>query len=353
MTNRHPEMKGGIDALLHLGAVKLSTNLLLAPVAGYCDLAFRLVVRSLGGAGLACTDLLNPRGLLDQTRKSMELARTEPADQPLCMQLYGCQAGLMADAARWCRDHGAAVIDLNMGCPADKVVKRRCGADLLRHPKDAVALARCVVQAVDLPVTIKMRLGWDEANIVAPALAAAMEDVGVAGITVHGRTAVQKFGGSVQLDQIARVVAAVRTIPVVGNGDIGAPQDVQTMIDQTGCAGVVIGRAALRDPWIFRDTHAYLATGSIPPPPTIEQRIDLMNVHFRNLVRIRGERTACIIFRQRASWYAGKLGPCTEFMRQIRSLSTAADYWAYVEAFTRQMSGCARPANARQGLVPS
>jgi nifR3 family TIM-barrel protein len=329
--------------VLQLGTIKLTTNLLLAPMAGYCDLAFRLVVRSLGGVGAACTDLLNPRGLLARTRKSMELVRTEPADRPLCMQLYGGEPGRLADAARWCRDHGAAVIDLNMGCPADKVVKRQGGADLLRHPRDAVKLAQCVVQAVDVPVTVKMRLGWAETSIVAPRLAAALEDVGVAGITVHGRTAAQKFSGTVQLDQIARVVNAVRAIPVIGNGDIHSPYDAKAMMDHTGCAGVAIGRAALRDPWVFRDTHAFLTTGSIPPPPTIEQRVALMNEHFRNLVRIRGERSACIIFRQRPSWYAGKLGPCSEFRRRIRSIATAADYWKLVKAFAQQACDSARP----------
>jgi len=338
---------------LQLGAVKLSTNLLLAPVAGYCDLAFRLIVRSLGGVGLACTDLLNPRGLLDRTRKSMELAQTEPADQPLCMQLYGREPDPMADAARWCRDHGAAVIDLNMGCPAAKVVKRRSGADLLRCPSDALLLAQKVVQAVDVPVTIKMRLGWDDSAIVAPQLAAAMEDIGVAGIPVHGRTAVQRFSGKVRLDEIARVVSAVRAIPVIGNGDIRSPQDAQDMMDRTGCAGIAIGRAALHDPWIFRDTQALLTTGSIPPPPSIEQRVDLMNMHFENLVRIRSERTACIIFRQRMSWYAGKLDLDAGLLRQIRSLATAAEYWKLIEAFTRHKADRSRPACVIQGPIPS
>jgi len=307
-------------------------------MAGYCDLAFRLVIRSLGGVGLASTDLLNPHGLLDQTRKSMELARTEPGDRPLCMQLYGDEPGPMADAARWCRDQGVAVIDINMGCPADKVVKRRGGSDLLRRPKDAVELVRRVVQAVDIPVTIKMRLGWDESSIVAPELAAAMEDVGVAGITVHGRTVAQKFGGKVQLDQIAKVVSAMHAIPVIGNGDMRSPADARAMIDATGCAGVAIGRAALRDPWIFRDTHALLTTGVLLPSPSVAERIELMNTHFKNLIRIRGERAACIIFRQRVSWYAGKMGLSAKFLSQIRTLKSADEYFKHIEAFTRHMN---------------
>lgn len=323
---------------LHLGPVELSSSLLLSPIAGYCDLAFRLTVRPLGGLGLASSDLINPRGLLRQTRKSMELVETEPADRPLCIQLYGHEPDEMANAAQWCEENGAAVIDINMGCPVDKVCKKNGGSALLRNPAVAAGLAEKVVRAVKVPVTVKMRLGWDHDHIVAPQLAAVLEDVGVAGVTIHGRTAAQKFSGKASLDGIARVVEAVKRIPVIGNGDICHPHDAKRMLDHTGCRGVMIGRAALSDPWIFRDTHAYLTTGRIPSPPAPAERITLMNVHFAHLQRIRGERLACITFRQRASWYIRKLPPCPQFRERIRFIQTPADYHACIELLHAELA---------------
>ncbi|GMV95901.1 MAG: tRNA dihydrouridine synthase DusB [Phycisphaerae bacterium] len=326
---------GASPAGLRIGRVALSSNLLLSPIAGYCDLAFRLTIRPLGGLGLASTDLVNPRGLLRRTYKSMQLVETHPDDRPLCIQLYGAQAGELADAARWCRDHGAAVIDVNMGCPVDKVCKKDGGSALLRDPANAARLAERIVRAVDLPVTVKMRLGWDESSLVAPALAAELERAGVAAVTVHGRTAEQKFSGRVRLDGIARVVEAVRAIPVIGNGDVRSPSDAQVMMAHTGCAGVMIGRAALCDPWIFRDTHAWLTTGRVPPAPSLDDRLDLMTRHFEHLLRFRGERLACITMRQRISWYATRFPPCRPFRDKMRRIASAPEYYAHVEAFRR------------------
>lgn len=318
---------------LRIGRVELATRLLLSPIAGYCDLPFRLTIRPLGGLGLASTDLVNPRGLLRQTWKSMQLVETDPDDRPLCMQLYGPYADELAEAARWCQDHGACIIDINMGCPVDKVCKKDGGSALLRDPAAAARLAEKVVRAASVPVTVKMRLGWDDASIVAPALAADLERAGVAAITVHGRTAIQKFSGAVCLDGIARVVEAVRSIPVIGNGDIRCPADAKAMMDRTGCAGVMIGREALRDPWIFRDTHAFLTTGRVPPAPTLEDRLVLMTRHFEHLLRIRGERLACITMRQRVSWYATRLPPCRRFKERMRMLSSAGEFYVNMATF--------------------
>lgn len=321
------------DPALRIGDVDLPTRLLLSPIAGYCDLAFRLTIRPLGGLALACTDLVNPRGLLRRTWKSMQLVETDPADQPLCIQLYGPRADELAEAARWCRDHGAAIIDINMGCPVDKVCKKDGGSSLLRDPAGAVKLAEAVVRAAGVPVTVKMRLGWDDESIVAPALAADLERVGVAAVTIHGRTAAQKFSGRVCLDSIARVVEAVRFIPVIGNGDVRRPEDAVEMMARTGCTGVMIGRAALSDPWIFRDTHSLLTTGSVPPAPTVADRIALMKRHFEHLLRLRGERLACITMRQRVSWYATKLPPCRDFKERLRLMTSAEQFYIETDRF--------------------
>ena len=316
--------------MFRIGNVQLASNLLLAPIARYCDLAFRLVVRPLGGLGLAYTELVNPRGLLEQTPQSMRLISTEPADQPLAVQLYGCRADELTEAARWCEAHGFAVIDLNMGCPVKKVWQRGGGAAMLRDPETAVRVAEAVGKAVRIPVTVKMRLGWDDSTIVAPELATALEAVGIAAITVHGRTAAQRFSGPVRLDEIARVVRGVRHIPVIGNGDVRSPADARAMLERTGCAGVMIGRYALREPWVFRDTYALLTNGTVPPPPSVDERIALMNRQFEHLLRLHGERRAMLAFRQRVTWYASKLGIRRTACEPLRHALHADEYWRWI-----------------------
>jgi len=320
--------------VLRIGKLNLTSNLLLSPMSGYCDLAFRLVVRPLGGLGLACTDLVNPRGLLEQTRKSMRIVETDPADRPWCIQLYGFEPDKMAKAAKWCVDHkGAEILDINMGCPAEKVCRRGGGAALLKNPDLAVRIAQRVVEAVDIPVTVKMRLGWDDHHIIAPELVVRFEQVGIKAIIIHGRTAEQKFSNNVRLEEIARVVQAAGSIPVIGNGDVRTPADAKIMIEQTGCAGVMIGRGALREPWIFRDTHAYLTTGKIPPPPSTQDRVQLLSGHFEHLIRLRGERTACLTMRQRVSWLIKKMNPHPEFKERIRMVSSRAEYYELIEKY--------------------
>ncbi len=325
--------------MLTLGSLELTSNLLLSPIAGYCDLAFRLVVRPLGGLGLACTDLVNPRGVLRRTGASMALVRTESDDKPLCVQFYGANPAEMIDAARYCRDHGADVIDINMGCPVAKICTRGGGAAMLSDPANAVRLVEAVVQAVDLPVTAKLRLGLDDSTIVAPQLAADLERAGVAAVTVHGRTAADRFGGKVRLDGIARVVGAVRSIPVIGNGDVRSPADVKRMIDATGCAGVMIGRAALSDPWIFRDSQTYLTTGSLPPPPTVCERLDLIVRHFEQLRQLKNERVACAIMRQRFSWYAARLQPPPGWRHQMRGVRSANEFYQLMREYPASEKG--------------
>jgi len=320
--------------MLQVGSLQLATNLLLAPIAGYCDLAFRLVARSCGGVGLACTDLLCPEGVLRENYRSMVLSMTCDEDSPLCMQLYGSNADRLSEAARWAEDHGADVIDINMGCPVDKITKKDGGSKLLCDPDNTLRMVEKIVRAIRrVPLTAKLRLGWDDSQIVAPFLAARLEEAGVAMVTIHGRTTQMRFSGEARLDGIAAVVAAVRRIPVIGNGDIRSPQDARRMIDRTGCAGVMIGRGALSMPWIFRDTHSYLTTGTIPPPPTLEQKCNLMRQHFANLVRFRGQRVALIEFRKRVSWYARTMHPCRILRERMRLVQSAEQFEQILREF--------------------
>jgi nifR3 family TIM-barrel protein len=330
---------------LRIANVELASNLVLAPLAGFTDLAFRLVARQCGGVGLAYTDLLCPQGVLRENFRSMQLAATCQEDRPLAMQLYGSDAALLSDAARWAEDHGATFVDINMGCPVEKITSRAGGSALLCDPHEAARLAQRVAAALRrAPLTAKIRLGWDDQSIVAPQLARDLESAGVAMVAVHGRTAQMKFSGQVRLEGIAQVVAAVRSIPIIGNGDVRTPDDARRMLQQTGCAGVMIGRAAISSPWIFRDTLWYLATGTVAPPPSLGEKCDLMRQHFRNMVRFRREWAAVCEFRQRVSWYAKEMHPCRMLKDQMRSIRSAADFEAVVDRFLSWRGETGRPA---------
>jgi nifR3 family TIM-barrel protein len=319
---------------LRIGSVQLQTPLLLAPIAGYCDLAFRRVARACGSVGMASTDLLCPEGVLRENRKSMELAMTCPEDSPLCMQLYGGNVELLCEAARWAEDRGAHVIDINMGCPVDKITKRDGGSKLLCDPDHTLRMVDRIVAVLRrVPLTAKLRLGWDDSCLVAPYLASRLERAGVQLITIHGRTTEMKFSGQARLDGIAEVVAAVEKIPVVGNGDIRTPEDARRMIEQTQCAGLMIGRGALGMPWLFRDIWSDLTTGLVPPPPTIEQKCQVMRDHFNYMVQYRGVWPAVCEFRKRISWYAKQLHPCTRLRSEMRTINTPADFEAVLSRF--------------------
>jgi tRNA-dihydrouridine synthase B len=323
-----------MPAPLLIESLPLATNLLLAPIAGYCDVAFRLVVRSCGGVGLACTDLLSPEGVLRENTRSMQLAATCPEDWPLAMQLYGGDADRLCEAARWAEDRGASVVDINMGCPVDKVTKRDGGSKLLCDPDRTLRMVERIRRALrHTPLTAKLRLGWDDSCIVAPALAARLENAGIAMVTIHGRTTEMRFSGRARLDGIAAVVAAVKKIPVIGNGDVTCAADAHRMLRETGCAGIMIGRAALGSPWLLRDIWSSLTQGLVPPPPSIQQKCQLMSDHFHNLVRFRSERSAIIEFRKRVSWYAKQMNPCRLLRDPMRAINNIEDFQTVVARF--------------------
>ena len=319
---------------LKIGNLQLATNLLLAPIAGYCDVSFRLIPRACGGVGMACTDLLSPEGVLRENTRSMELAATCPEDSPLCMQLYGGDVDRLCEAARWAEDRGAHVIDINMGCPVDKVTKRDGGSKLLCDPDKTLRMVDRVIAVLrHTPLTAKLRLGWDDTCIVAPKMAPRLENAGIQLITIHGRTTEMRFSGRARLDGIAEVVASVKKIPVIGNGDIRTPADAKRMIELTGCAGVMIGRGALSMPWIFRDTWSLLTTGQIPPPPSIEQKCQMMRDHFYNICKFRHERSAVLEFRKRVSWYAKQMQPCRMLREAVRLIDSPADFDTAISRF--------------------
>ncbi len=304
----------------------LRSNLFLSPLAGYTNLPFRLVVREIGGLDLATTDLVNARSLLEKNPKALKLIESNAQDQPLAVQLFGSVPEEMRAASQYLESIGVASIDINMGCPVRKVCRVGGGSAMMTELDRTAALVRGMVAAVRIPVTAKMRLGWDDDNLTAPDLARALEDAGVAAVFVHGRTREQGFTGTVNLNGIRRVVEAVSRIPVIGNGDVTTPEAARHMLIETGCAGVSIGRGAFYDPWIFRRTNEYLATGTMPAEPTLTDRLRIMSRHLDRMTEVFGEAHGCILFRKIAPWYARRFGPSAGFNQRVVRLTSRAEY---------------------------
>lgn len=320
---------------MRFGPLTLSSNLFLSPLAGYTNLPFRLTVREIGGLGLATTDLVNARSLIERKEKALKLIETSPADRPLAVQLFGSVPEEMRDAAAYLESLGIAAIDINMGCPVRKVCRVGGGSAMMTELSKTAALVKGMIAAVRIPVTAKMRLGWDEDNLTAPDLARALEDVGVAAIFIHGRTRTQGFGGTVNLAGIRAVVQAVQHVPVIGNGDITTPQAAAKMLTDTGCAGISIGRGAFYNPWIFQHTLHYLKTGELLPEPRFEERVRVMCRHLDLMIEVFGEAHGCRMFRKVAPWYARRFGPVNEFNKRVVLVSSRAEFYEILEHYRR------------------
>jgi nifR3 family TIM-barrel protein len=260
------------------------------------------------------------------SRKTLELIHTCPEDRPVAVQIYGADPKDMAAAAQWLENYGVSSVDINMGCPVHKVTRGGGGSALMCSPAQTVEMVRTVVEAVQIPVTVKMRLGWDENHWSAPFFARQFEQAGVAAVIIHGRTRAQGFHGSVQLDGIRAVVEAVEGIPIIGNGDVRTISDAERMFQSTGCAGISIGRGALLNPWIFAQLQRWETTGDPGPAATYEQRLDFMEKHFHLLAEERGERFACLTFRKMAGWYCKVLRPGREIQQRLNLLDSIATF---------------------------
>ncbi len=318
---------------MRLGPYELSSNLFLSPLAGYTNLPMRLTLRELGGLGWATTDLVNARSLIERNPTALKLVASAPGDRPLSIQLFGSVPEEMRDAAVRCQELGAESIDISMGCPVKKVVKIGGGSAMMTELSKTAALVRGMIEAVKIPVTAKMRLGWDDDNLTAPDLARSLEDVGISAIFVHGRTRAQGFAGTVNLAGIRSVVAAVKAIPVIGNGDVTTPESAKHMLDETGCTGVSIGRGAFYDPWIFRRTQHYLRTGELLPEPGFQERLRVMRCHFERYCEFYGEDFGSRLFRKVAPWYAKRFGPAKPFKQRIITIRSRADFAAAIDEY--------------------
>ena len=322
--------------VFQLGPLNLKSNLFLSPLAGYTNLPFRLVIREVGGVDMCTTDLVNARSLLEKNRKAFKLIESNEQDHPLAVQLFGSVPEEMRDAALFLQDErGVSSIDINMGCPVRKVCKTGGGSAMMTEMEKTARLVRGMVDALKIPVTAKMRLGWNDDNLTAPDLVRVLEDAGIAAVFVHGRTREQGFAGVVNLDGIAKVVEAAKTIPVVGNGDVTTPEAAQHMFERTGCHGVSIGRGAFYNPWIFKHTRHLRETGKRLPDPTFNERVQVMCRHLDLMVEVFGEEHGCRMFRKVAPWYSKRFGPTKLFNKQVVRIETKAQFHDILEEYLR------------------
>lgn len=328
---------------LVIGGLRLDSRYTLAPLAGYTNIALRLALRELGGMGLATSDLVNARALLMRSRKTLDLIATSPEDRPLSLQIYGKEPAELCSAAQWLESYGVSIIDINMGCPVHKITRGGGGAALMCEPGQAIRLVEAVVQSVQIPVTVKMRLGWDEEHQTAPYFARVFEEAGVAAVTIHGRTRAQGFGGSVNLVGIRAVVEAVRSIPVIGNGDVHNRLDAERMLRETGCAGIAIGRGALLNPWIFSQMSHFDRTGEELPLATWSDRLGFMRRHYHLLITHRGEHFGSLLFRKVANWYCRILRPGHALQQRLMMIENAGEFERIVEEMRSRADSMALP----------
>lgn len=316
-------------AELRIGNVTLENNVILAPMAGVSDLPFRLLCRK-AGAGLVCMEMVSAKAIYYHNKNTEELLTIHPLELPVSLQLFGSEPQILGDMAKRIEDRPFSILDFNMGCPVPKVVNNGEGSGLMREPKLAEEILSALVKAVNKPVTVKIRKGFDEAHCNAVEIAKIAESCGVAAIAVHGRTREQYYSGHADWDIIRQVKEAVK-IPVIGNGDVDGPRAARAMLEQTGCDGIMIGRAAQGNPWIFRDVVSYLETGQVPSPPDHAMKKQMILEHAHLMLKIKGEYTAVREMRKHLSWYTAGMPHSAGFRRTINSMETMEELLAGVE----------------------
>ena len=300
--------------------IQLDNPVVSAPMAGVTDAPFRKIIKEFH-PGLLTGEMVSATALHYQGKKTYQLIEVSPDEHPISMQIFGSDPAIMAEAAQIVQDYGADIIDINMGCPVPKVVKNGEGAALLRNLPLAGAIIEAVVRSVQIPVTVKCRLGWDAEHLVAPELAKIAMECGVAAITVHGRTRDQFYQGKADWEQIARVKQSVN-IPVIGNGDVDSPEAALRLMQQTGCDGVMIGRAALGRPWLFEQVGHFLKTGEVLSAPTLEEQFAIIKKHLHLQIAYAGEIRGVKEMRKHLSWYFKGLPGAAAMRDLVNSLNT-------------------------------
>ncbi|MBI1823957.1 MAG: tRNA dihydrouridine synthase DusB [Nitrospirae bacterium] len=316
---------------LTIGNRRIENNLILAPVAGVSDLPFRRIVKEFG-CGLVVTELISSEGLVRENKKTKRYLDSVPDEKPLSIQIFGHHPEPMAKAAQFAEDAGGDIVDINFGCPVRKVTRSGAGAGVMNDPTRAQSIMERVVKAVRIPVTMKMRIGMDDQNIYALELAKMAEDCGISALTIHARTVAQGFSGKADWNWIRKVKETVK-IPVIGNGDINSPEDAEIILTSTGCDGIMIGRAAFGNPWIFQEIRGYLATGIRYQGPANQERKKVLLRHFEFMKTCYGEEQGTVLMRKHACWYTRGLKEGGEFRAEINQVSDQSVFRETVEKY--------------------